>query len=188
MASRPQQQYDDLGAPITGAPRSSYFGWITQALNVVGTLLILAMALAVNFDVLGRELFNHPLPGVYEFVGLAIVAIVFLQMANTLREDRHVSNDILLQTIATSRPRLTAAFYASFNLIGAILMALIVWFVWPILEQNWTGGYYRGTANVVEVPIWPFIAAIVVGAVATVIQFLAFAWRDLKRAMGGARN
>jgi TRAP-type C4-dicarboxylate transport system permease small subunit len=159
-----------------------------MALNVIGTLLILVMALAVNADVTGRVLFNHPLPGVLEFIGLAIVAIVFLQMANTLREDRHVSNDILVQLIARSRPRLAAALYATFHVIGAALMALIVWFVWPILGENYVGGYFRGTAQVVEIPVWPFMAAIIIGAAATMIQFLLLAWRDLRRAAGRSQG
>jgi hypothetical protein len=55
------------------------------------------------------QLFNNPIAGVLEFVGLSIVAIVFLQMANTLREDRHVSNDMfVVSLIAKSRPRLAA--------------------------------------------------------------------------------
>ena len=160
------------------------FGRFTQLLNVVGTLLILAMAIAVNADITGRNVFNNPLPGVLEFVGLAIVAIVFLQMANTLREDRHVSNDILVQLMSNLRPRLVAAMYALFHLIGAILMALIVWFVWPILVENYVGGFYRGTANVIEIPNWPFIAAIVIGAAATAIQFLLFAWHAFRQASG----
>ena len=65
-----------------------------MGLNVVGTVLIIVMAAAVNLDVFGRDLFNSPVPGVTEFIGLAIVSVVFLQMANTLREDRHVSNDL----------------------------------------------------------------------------------------------
>ena len=94
------------------------------------------MALAVNADVGGRNLFNHPIPGVLEFIGLSIVAVVFLQMANTLREGRHVSNDILMRIVAEARPRLASALYALFHLIGAMLMALIVWFVWPILVEQ----------------------------------------------------
>ena len=61
------------------------------------------MAVAVNADVIGRNVFNHPIPGVVEFLGLSIVAIVFLQMANTLREGRHVSNDLLTQLMSRSR-------------------------------------------------------------------------------------
>jgi TRAP-type C4-dicarboxylate transport system permease small subunit len=175
----PQQA--ETGAPPSGAP-PSYFGATTRFLNVVGTLLILVMAVAVNADVLGRNVFNSPISGVLEFMGLSIVAIVFLQMANTLREDRHVSNDIIMQFVAQSNPRLAAVVYASFNVIGAVLMVLIVVYVWPILEDTYRHGYFRGTAGVAEVPIWPFYSAIVIGAAATAIQFLLLAFRHLRRA------
>lgn len=177
------------GAPDDGAPRNSAFGRFTQALNVIGTVLILLMTVAVNADVIGRDFFNHPLPGVIEFLGLSIVAIVFLQMANTLREGRHVSNDLLLQLISRNRPRVEAAFYTAFNLIGAILFVLIVIYVWPKFMQNWTHGYFRGTPGFVELPIWPFQAALVVGSVATAMQFLALAFSHLQRALGvGSRG
>lgn len=176
---------DSAGAPHYGAPRSSAFGYLTQALNAVGTVLILLMVVAVNADVIGRDFFNHPIPGVVEFLGLSIVAIVFLQMANTLREGRHVSNDLLLQLISRRRPRVEAAFYAVFNLLGAVLFALIVIYVLPYFMQNWSNGYFRGTTGVVEIPIWPFQAALVVGAVATTVQFLVLAWQNLMRAVPG---
>lgn len=168
-------------APPGGASATSWFGAITQALNVAGTVLILVMVVAVNADVIGRDFFNHPIPGVLEFIGLSIVTIVFLQMANTLREGRHVSNDLLTQLIAHWRPRIAAGIYAIFNLIGAGLMALIVFYMWPLLKRNYLGGFYAGTAGVIEIPIWPFMVAVVIGAVATFFQFLVFAWRDVQR-------
>jgi len=170
-------------APIGGATRRSLFGGVTQGLNIIGTLLILVMALAVNADAIGRNFFNHPIPGVLEFLGLSIVAIVFLQMANTLREGRHVSNDLLTQLVSKSRPRLHAAIYASFHAIGAMLMLLIAVYVWPIFLSNYAGGYYRGTTNVVEIPIWPFMLAVIVGAAVTAIQFLLLMAQDIRRAM-----
>ena len=176
------KHHDSGGAPA-GASRHSAFGIITQALNVIGTLLILSMVVAVNADVIGRDFFNHPVPGVVEFLGLSIVAIVFLQMANTLREGRHVSNDLLLQLISRKRPRVEAGFYAVFNLLGAILFALIVIYVWPYFMQNWTNGYFRGTTGVVQIPIWPFQVALVVGSVVTALQFIVLAWQHLKRAL-----
>lgn len=185
MAFEPPAQ--ETGAPDSGAPRSSIFGTITQVLNIAGTILILLVAVAVNADVGGRNIFNHPLPGVLEFVGLSIVAIVFLQMANTLREDRHVSNDILMQVLAAFHPRAAAICYSIFYLIGAFLMALIVWFVWPILVDYYNAGYYRGAANVVEVRVWPFLAAIVIGAATTSVQFLLLAWHAFARALPSDR-
>jgi TRAP-type C4-dicarboxylate transport system permease small subunit len=184
LGSQNPPQQDPQGASRGGAPRSSWFGSATRALNIFGTLLILVMVLAVNADVAARNLVNRSLPGVLEFIGLSIVAIVFLQMANTLREDRHVANDILVRLVARAWPRLAAALYAIFYLIGAVLMALIVWFVWPILRDNYLGGYYRGTAEVIEIPIWPFDVAVIVGAAATAIQFLLLAWRAFGRASG----
>lgn len=181
-----RSQHTDSGGAPHGASRNSAFGFLTQALNVVGTILILLMVVAVNADVIGRDFFNHPIPGVVEFLGLSIVAIVFLQMANTLREGRHVSNDLLLRLISKDRPRVESAFYAAFNLLGAILFALIVIYFWPKFMDNWTHGYYRGTTGVVQIPIWPFQAALVVGAVVTALQFLVLAYQNLMRAVRGA--
>jgi TRAP-type C4-dicarboxylate transport system permease small subunit len=173
------------GAPQPGAPGLLYFRRFTQALNVAGTILILVMAIAVNLDVFGRNAFNHPIPGVNEFIGLSIVAVVFLQMANTLQEDRHVSNDIIIRLIAHSHPRLSAALYSSFHLIGAVLMIIIVIYVWPLVVENYEGGYYAGTAGVVEIKVWPFMAVVVIGAATTAIQFLIDAWRLARHAIGG---
>ena len=167
--------------PHRGVSLLAYFGWFTQALNIVGTALILAMAVAVNADVIGRNAFNHPIAGVLEFIGLSIVAVVFLQMANTLREDRHVSNDVFIRLIAAARPRLAAALYAAFNLVGAGLLLIILIYVWPIMRENYDGGYYAGTAHVIEIPIWPFQAAIVLGAATTAVQFLIDAVRNSLR-------
>lgn len=155
-----------------------------MALNVVGTALIIVMAVAVNADVLGRELFRRPIAGVTEFIGLAIVAVVFLQMANTLREDRHVSNDIILAWVARSRPGIARFCYGMFHLVGAFLMALIAWYVWPIFVENFRGDFYKGTSGVIEIPVWPFMGVVLVGAAATVIQYLQLAWREFRRAFG----
>ena len=179
-------QHHEQGTPKSGAPRLSFFGAVTQALNIIGTVLILIMAIAVNADVLGRNIFNHPIPGVLEFMGWSIVAIVFLQMANTLRVGRHVSNDVFISKLVKARPRLAAGLFAMFDLTGAVLMTLIVIFIWPLLEQNYTEGFYAGTAGVVEIPIWPFILSVFIGAAATGFQVFVDALQDLRRASGRA--
>jgi TRAP-type C4-dicarboxylate transport system permease small subunit len=172
------------GAPHSGAPWTSYFGRFTQALNIVGTLLILVMAVAVNADVIGRNAFNRPMAGVLEFIGLSIVAVVFLQMANTLREDRHVSNDVFIRMIAAAHPRVAAGLHTIFHIIGALLMLLIAIYVWPIMAEAYREGFYAGTAGVIEIPIWPFQAVVIVGAATTVVQFVLDAWRNFRRACG----
>jgi TRAP-type C4-dicarboxylate transport system permease small subunit len=176
------------GAPPLADTGHSKFGAFTMALNVVGTVLIIVMAVAVNLDVLGRNLVNSPVPGVTEFTGLAIVSVVFLQLANTLREDRHVSNDLIMSAIGLHRPRIAQAFYGLCHVIGAGLLLLIAWFVVPILIENYEGGYYKGTAGVVEIPVWPFMVTVILGALTTVVQYLLLAKRAFAQAFrGGSR-
>ena len=187
-AREPLPQYDELGALKPGAPSRSWFGTLTAVLNIVGTLLIIAMAIAVNVDVFGRNLFNHPIAGVNEFLGLSIVAIVFLQIANTLREGRHVSNDIIMHAIGVFHPRVARAFYGLFHLIGAGLMAFVVWFVTPMFLEMYWGGYYQGTLGVIEIPVWPFVLPVIIGGTASAVQYLLFAGREFALAFGHVRT
>ena len=182
-----QLEHEGGIAPEGGIPRNppprSAFGIFTMALNVIGTVLIISMAIAVNADILGRDLFNQPVPGVTEFLGLSIVAVVFLQMANTLREDRHVSNDLIMASVATRWPRTALVFYALFHFIGAVLMALIVWFVIPTFVANYEGNFYKGTAGYIEIPVWPFMLTVLIGAITAMIQYVLLAARELHRMM-----
>ena len=186
-AREPQPHDDASGPPKAGAPSRSWFGTFTALLNVAGTVLIIAMAIAVNVDVLSRDLFNKPIAGVNEFLGLSIVAVVFLQIANTLREDRHVSNDIIMLAVGVSHPRVAHAFYGLFHLIGAGLMAFIVWFVSPMFMEMYRAGYFQGTLGVVEIPIWPFVLPVIIGGIATAIQYVLFAGHEFALAFGPRR-
>lgn len=186
-AREPRPQDDPSGALESRASFRSWFGTFTALLNVAGTILIIAMAVAVNADVLSRDLFNKPIAGVNEFLGLSIVAVVFLQMANTLREGRHVANDIIMRAIGASHPRVACVFYGLFHLIGAGLMAFIVWFVSPMFMEMYRAGYYQGTLGVVEIPIWPFVLPVIIGGIASAVQYVLFACHELALAFGQGR-
>jgi TRAP-type C4-dicarboxylate transport system permease small subunit len=182
--AEPEVIGDGLGGelPKPPAPPSTGFGRFTVGLSLIGTLLIIVMSIAVNADIIGRDFFNHPIAGVTEFLGLAIVAVVFLQMANTAREGRHINNDLIIAAIAVKNPRVARLFYALFELIAATLFALVVWFVWPNFLENYQGGYFKGTTGYVEIPLWPFRAVVLVGAAAAAIQHLLLALRQLRAA------
>jgi TRAP-type mannitol/chloroaromatic compound transport system permease small subunit len=171
-------------APANATSPLSGFGRLTVPLSAAGTVLIILMAIGVNCDILGRELFNSPVPGVTEFLGLAIVSVVFLQIANTSREDRHISNDLIMSWLSTRMPRLAIFFYGLFHVIGAMIFLLIVWFVVPIFIENYQGNYYKGTAGFVEIPVWPFDGTIIVGAAAAAVQYLLLALQEFRRMAG----
>lgn len=171
------------GLPEPSRRARSGFGRFTVGLSLIGTVLIIVMMVAVNADIIGRDFFNHPIAGVTEFIGLSIVAVVFLQMANTAREGRHINNDLILAAVSRINPRVARLFYALFELIAAALFALIVWFVWPNFLENYYGGYFKGTTGYVEIPLWPFRAIVIIGAAAASIQHLLLAWRELRSAL-----
>ena len=66
-------------------------------------------------------------------------------------------------------------------------MALIVWFVWPMFMEMYRGGYYQGTLGVVEIPIWPFVLPVIIGGIASAVQYVLFAGDELKLAFGQGR-
>lgn len=171
---------DEKGGGQPPSPFKSWFGQLTIALNAIGTVLIIVMSISINLDILGRELVNKPIPGVTEFLGLSIVAVVFLQMANTLREDRHVANDLIISALARKNATAAKALFAFFYLIGAFLMSLIAWFVIPTFLENYYGGFYKGTPGYVEIPVWPFMLVVLIGSTAAIAQYLLLSYQSLR--------
>ncbi len=154
------------------------FGQVTTILNIVGTVWIVVMSVLVVVDVIGLAAFSAPVPAVKEFIQLSIPGIVFLQLANTLREDRHISSDVLMQVIKARRPRVAAFFYSIFNLIGAVLMGIMAYLMYPKAEQAYVEGFTRGAQGVATLPEWPSMALVVLGAGVMAIQYLLLFLRD----------
>lgn len=162
----------------------SAFGSFVSALNAIGTAWIVLLVVFINLDVFSLNLFNNPLPGVKEAVGLSIAGIVFLQLASTLRADRHVRNDALLNRLKRTRPRIAAGLALIYNLVGAALLALIFYFCIPLFERAYTGSYFVGTPGVFTLPSWPIYAVVLLGAATCILQYLLLAVTELRRLFG----
>lgn len=170
------------------AARDSYrqplpwkFHRVVQALNALGTLWIVLLMVLINTDVLGRNLMNAPVRGVTELVSLSIVGIVFLQLADTLHSGRITRADVLLQGLEQTRPQLAALLHATFHLVGALLMATILWAAWGPLWESIRIREYVGAIGDFTAPVWPVRLVMLVGLAATLATFLFLAWIDLKR-------
>ncbi len=174
QASEPKDAYNQ--------PMPAGFQRVVQALNALGTLWIVALMLLINTDVLGRNLFNAPVRGVTELVSLSIVGIVFLQLADTLHSGRITRADVLLQGVQRTRPVLAALLHAFFHLIGALLMATILWAAWPTLWESIQMREYVGAIGDFTAPVWPVRVVMLVGLAATLITFLLLALADVRRA------
>ena len=146
---------------------------LTQALNVVGTLLIVALMLLIGADVGGRNLMGAPVAGVPELVSLSIVAIVFLQVPQALRAGRLTRSDGLLNALARARPGLARVMETVFDAIAIAVIGALAWASWPIFLRDFERGTFIGAVGDFTAPLWPVKLVIVLGCVALIAQFAA---------------
>lgn len=144
---------------------------ISTAMNVAGTFFILALAILVNADVIGRELFLSPISGVPEIVSISIVAIVFLQVPQAFRMGRFTRTENLIDAITARSPRLRSLIELVYLSAAAILISLLFQASYPLFARAWTRGTYRGTVGDFTTPDWPVNAVILLGCAALIMQF-----------------
>lgn len=159
----------------------------TSALNVAGTLLIVAVMLLVNADVIGRGAFAAPISGVPEMVSMSIVAIVFLQIAQAFRMGRLTRTELLLGGLAKRGPRARAGLELIFSLAALALVWQIIAASWPLFRKAWERGTYEGTIGDFIAPVWPVKLIIVVGCTALLVQLALHAAEAALRLFGRAR-
>ena len=69
-------------------------------MSAIGTMLVIGVMVIMDFDIVGRVIFNSPLKGVPEIVAVSIAVIVFLQFPATLRAGRVISVDGFLEWVS----------------------------------------------------------------------------------------
>ena len=165
---------------MTGKP----FSVLLSFLNGAGSVLIFALVVLINLDIVARFVFNAPIGGVTELVELSIVAIVFLQIADAIRAGRLTRSDGLYSRLCIRHPRLGHGVGAVFDIAGAMFFVTIVIGGIPRLVDAWQRGYFSGITGVFVVPVWPVRLVVVIGALSAVVVFLLLAFRNLKGVLG----
>ncbi len=162
------------------------FGRLIELSNSAGTILILALLVLINTDIGGRAFFNSPVSGVPEMVRLSIVAIVFLQAAHTLKVGRLTRAEIIIDRVVAKWPRLGGGLGALYNLTGAALFTVILFAVYPSFILAWNDDLFIGAEGDFTAPTWPTKLIILIGCVLVAIQFLIFAWREVRKIFNGS--
>jgi TRAP-type mannitol/chloroaromatic compound transport system permease small subunit len=174
-----------VSAPVQKiADRSGPFGLLAEGLGAIGTLWIFFLMVLINCDVIGRYFFNKPLVGTIEIVSMSIVGIIYLQLGQALRYERFIRSDSVLAHVLTNKPRLGYAIQAFHHLVGAVLLAVMVYFCVPDTLNAWEQGDYLGTEGVFVFYTWPIDAIVAVGASVTAVQFLLHFIRDVRVSAG----
>lgn len=150
---------------------------ITMGLNVLGTLLILALMILINSDVIGRGVFLMPISGVPELVSMSIVAIVFLQVGQAFRKGRFTRTDAVINALQRSVPRARALLELIYCAAGIFVIAVLLNASFPLFVKSWDRSTYVGTVGDFIAPIWPVKLIILVGCGALLLQLAMSAIR-----------
>ena len=159
-----------LNSAIAGLTRVA--NTIAIAANALGTLVVLALVVVLNVDVVARGVFSAPLKGTYEMVQFSVVLIVFLQLADVVRVDRLTRSDGFLNLLHGKRPRLTANLRRIINALSAIFMGLIAYITFPEFLHMWDTQDYFGVPGLFTLPWWPVKMVIALGTALSCLIFV----------------
>ena len=140
--------------------------------NALGTLVVLALVVVLNVDVIARGVFSAPLRGTYEMVQFSVVLIVFLQLADVVRVDRLTRSDGFLTLMQGRRPALAANMRRIINAVSAIFMGLIAYITYPEFLKMWATQDYFGVPGLFTLPWWPVKLVITVGTALACLIFV----------------
>jgi len=161
--------------------RSVILERIVIGLNAIGSLWVLVLVLLICADSFGRSFFRAPIEGVVEMVAVSMAVIVFCQLADTVRLGRLTRSDTLLGILSTNRLPGGRIVLAAFDILGVIVMAMIIYGMFPLVIEAYQRGYYMGNRGLFTFPEWPLKGIVVLGATTTLLCFLmraANSWRS----------
>jgi TRAP-type mannitol/chloroaromatic compound transport system permease small subunit len=161
------------------------FAWLVRGCNSVASLWIVVLMLLIVADVTLRFLFNRPIVGVNEVLEISIVAMLYMQVTEALREGRHTRSDAFTLQLQRRRPRAAAVLDAVFHAAGFVLMVIIIFAVWPRLRESYSSNLTIGNRGVFVVPEWPLRAVILAGCMLMAIQFAAIVVKLVRRLRAG---
>ncbi|KPA22260.1 Tripartite ATP-independent periplasmic transporter, DctQ component [Shimia sp. SK013] len=145
---------------------------IAIATNAMGTLVVLALVVILNVDVIARGLFDAPLRGTYEIVQFSVVMIVFLQLPDVVRVDRLTRSDGFLGVIHNRRPGVAKSMRRIINAVSAIFMGLIAYVTFPEFLHMWHTQDYFGVPGLFTLPWWPVKLVIASGTALSCLIFV----------------
>lgn len=158
-----------LKSAFTGASRVA--NTLAIASNALGTLVVLALVVILNVDVIARGVFSAPIKGAYEMVQFSVVLIVFLQLADVVRVDRLTRSDGFLNVVHQRRPGVAANMRRIINAISAIFMGLIAYITFPEFLHMWNTQDYFGVPGLFTLPWWPVKLVITLGTALSCLIF-----------------
>jgi len=163
------------------------FGGLVAVLNSIGSGWIFVLLILINTDIIGRTVFNSPLRGVPEIVGMTIVGCVFLQLAHAIRNDRLTRSEIILVRLS-NHPRFRRGLEALYNFLGSFILVVLFVYSLPMFTEAWRTDEFIGAEGDFMAPVWPVKLIIVIGSLLAALQCLLNCYLNIREMRAAPRS
>lgn len=153
----------------TPNPLATFRQRLRSVTTIVLALLLVALTLITVVDVLGRYVFNSPLPGGKELTELLVMSVIFAGLPAICLDDGHITVDMFV-----GRLRGTAAM-AQLTIARAFVAVVLTLVAWQLFVQGQRLMASSQTTVYLQVPLGPvaMIAAFICAAGAVLSLLMA---------------
>jgi TRAP-type C4-dicarboxylate transport system permease small subunit len=136
------------GARLLARVDGHYFQFETL-LNMISALIILGLMLLAVVQVLGRKIFNFPVPGYVDLVEFVMAVFCFIGIAYCQKLGGHIRMEFI---IGKFHGRTLWFLEVVGTLIAIVIIAILMWYGYEHFLRAWQIG--DSSINL-ELPIWP---------------------------------
>jgi len=143
----------------------------------VSGFVLLPLMIITAVDVVGRDVFNHPIPGTVELSQYMLAVFILLGLAYAQQMKAHVAVSLF-----------TSRFSNPVQLILSIVSSLLCLFISFIVAwQGWVVGIEeRAVSDMLRVPQYPFRLLVAIAAFLLCLELLIDLGDSLKKLVGRA--
>lgn len=136
-------------------------------MNLGSVFIIMFLMFFATTEILGRYIFNSPVPGHVEIVELIMAGVVFFGISYTERVDGHVRMELFVTRVLRGRS------YHLAETISALLSLFVYLFILIYSFKTAIYSYHLGdTTSYIYWPTWPSKLAIPMGSLILCIRFI----------------
>jgi len=149
---------------------------IARAVHLFSAFWTMALAFLIFGDVVGRGVFNSPIPGTKEIIQNSVVAVTFLQLPLAIYSGSMLRTSIFADAVP---PFFRKILRTICMILGLILFLGLIWSTWPSFWDAYRIGEYEGEGSL-RVPTWPVRGTVLVMSVFGMIAYatmIVLDWR-----------
>lgn len=142
-----------------------------RPLQWLAAATLFTLMAVVSVDVIGRYLFNKPLPAGYELVQALMGVLVFATLPLVSRSNDHIALGLLEQHFSGRADRLRRAFIHFFS---AAVLAFVTWRLWVHAGKLGAG---RDVTPVLQMPLAPIAWFMTASAALSTVLLIVLAFK-----------